>query len=505
MRKIVLAMAPLLLAASGTALAAGPGWTVSEVNGNVRVTENGRSRAATRGALLSSGATIATGRGSRAVIVRGQEFVVISPSSQLRVPLAAESRGGLMQMIEDFGTALFRIEKKSTPHFGVQTPYLAAVVKGTTFTVTVGAEGGSVQVTEGSVEVATLDGGAAELITAGVIAQVGAGDLYQLSVEGETSRSVRSSNAPSADVVTSSLGAAPAYAGPAAASVFVAAASENPQSLSDTTDGLVAGEAAVQLAAVDVRAAPAPGPAAPAAPAPADPAPVPQPGTGVVAAPAAPAVPAAPAHVADSPAQPAPQPEPDDDDHSGPGDGDRGDRHADHDHDHDGIPGRDDPDDRDKGDDGDDHADRDDHDANKKAEEEARKAAEKAAKAAEEAAEAAAKAAEDAAKAAEEAGKDAAEAAKKAAEAAAKAAEEAAEAAAKAAEEAAKAAEDAAKAAEEAAAETVEQAMGEVEQNQPAPAPVTIPNSDPMPADEDERSGGGLCLLGLVCLGNPGS
>ena len=146
---------------------------MSEVSGSVRLTENGQSRNAIRGALLSSGAVIATAPGARAVIVRGEEFVVISPNSQLRVPAAAEA-GGVMQMIEDFGVALFRINKKATPHFGVKTPYLAAVVKGTTFTVTVGQEGGTVQVTEGAVQVSTLDGGASDLVTPGIIATVAA-------------------------------------------------------------------------------------------------------------------------------------------------------------------------------------------------------------------------------------------------------------------------------------------------------------------------------------------
>src|SRR3712207_4379139 len=133
------AAAPLLLSiGSGAAAAPPPAWRVSEATGDVRLVENGRARAATRGALLASGSTIATGANARAVLVRGQEFVVVSPRSQLRVPVEAESRGGLMQMIADFGTSLFRIEKKSTPHFGVKTPYLAAVVKGTTFTVVVG-------------------------------------------------------------------------------------------------------------------------------------------------------------------------------------------------------------------------------------------------------------------------------------------------------------------------------------------------------------------------------
>jgi hypothetical protein len=250
MRKMILgAAAPILLAMTGTAAVAADGapWTVSEASGDVRLVDNGKTRAARRGALLASGSIIATGANARAVIVRGKEFVVVSPRSQLRVPLAAESNGGIIQMIADFGTALFKIEKKSTPHFGVRTPYLAAVVKGTTFTVNVGSEGGSVQVTEGAVEVSTLDGGAAELVRPGTVAIIGASDLYRLSLEGGENKVVRSPAAPAEGAVTSSLAPAaqPAlHIGPAPeASVIAQAVAEDRLSLSDVTDGLLDGPA----------------------------------------------------------------------------------------------------------------------------------------------------------------------------------------------------------------------------------------------------------------------
>ena len=247
MRKIIFGAAlPVLLAMSGAAAAApAPAWTVSEASGDVRLVENGKTRAARRGALLSSGSIIATGANARAVIVRGKEFVVVSPRSQIRVPAPAEARGGIIQMIADYGTALFRIEKKSTPHFGVRTPYLAAVVKGTTFTVNVGEAGGSVQVTEGAVEVSTLDGGAAELVRPGTVAMVGASDLYRLSLEGGETRSIRSDAAPAQGTVTSSVvpAAKPAlHFGPAPqASLIAHAVAEHGQSLSQLTDGLLDG------------------------------------------------------------------------------------------------------------------------------------------------------------------------------------------------------------------------------------------------------------------------
>jgi hypothetical protein len=252
---MILGLAPVLAAISGGANAAAPAWKVSETSGEVRLVENGRARPATKGALLTSGSTIATGPGARAVIVRGEEFVVISPRSQLRVP-AESSSNGIMQLIEDFGTALFKIQKKSTPHFGVQTPYLAAVVKGTTFSVTVGPEGSSVQVTEGAVQVSTLDGGAAELVRAGTIATVGASDLFRLTVDGEKTKVVQSPNGPPAEVAAKSGPPAhsAAYSGPRGQEVRVSQRlDEDSKSLSKLTKGLVDGNSAHEMATAEFR------------------------------------------------------------------------------------------------------------------------------------------------------------------------------------------------------------------------------------------------------------
>ena len=253
MGKAVFALTPLLLMLGSAAAAQGAPWRISEVTGEVSVSEGGRSRAATRGALLSSGATVTTRARGRAVLVRGQEFVVVSPRTQLRIPEAAQARGGIIQVLADWGTALFRIERRETPHFGVQTPYLAAVVKGTTFTVNVGEAGASVQVTEGAVEVSTNDGGAMELVRPGMIVSVAASDLQQLNIEAETSRSIRSNGAPASGAAPAPAAPTSAYSGPADAPVIVSVAMpEEPVSLRDITGGLIDGSNAIQFALAEV-------------------------------------------------------------------------------------------------------------------------------------------------------------------------------------------------------------------------------------------------------------
>ncbi len=137
---------------------------------------------------------ISTGKKSRAVLVRGGEYVVISPNSRLRIA-KPKTRNGVVQFFEEVGSVLFRIDKKSTPHFGVDTPYLVAVVKGTTFSVTVSESGTAVQV-------ATRDGGATQLLSPGMIGMVEASQQFRLNIAGPENRVIDSPNAPAGSKAT---------------------------------------------------------------------------------------------------------------------------------------------------------------------------------------------------------------------------------------------------------------------------------------------------------------
>lgn len=228
--KLVIAVAALL--GSGTALAQVPQWTVSESSGPVSILRPGFSGAAARGGIVRAGDTVATGKNGRAVLVRGEEYLVVSPVSQIVV--AGPQPGGMTQIIQKFGNTLFKIKKMATPHFAVETPYLAAVVKGTTFSVTVTDAGASVQVTEGRVQVQTPDGGASYLVTPGVIGIVNRDQPYRLKVHGRESLTIDSP-------------AAPAGAGPGSALPTDAPAAENDAARTDTILATV-GEGSVSLA-----------------------------------------------------------------------------------------------------------------------------------------------------------------------------------------------------------------------------------------------------------------
>ena len=181
-----LVLAALLTGTS--AFAQTPTWTVSEASGPVTIERDGRALVARKDSKLQTGDTIRTGAKARAVLVRGKEFVVVSPGAKLTVS-EPEETGGVIQFFQSLGNALFKIEKKSTQHFGVQTPYLAAVVKGTTFNVSVSEEQSRVQVTEGAVEVATSSDLEAALLTPGMIGVVDGGQVEDLIVVADASAS----------------------------------------------------------------------------------------------------------------------------------------------------------------------------------------------------------------------------------------------------------------------------------------------------------------------------
>jgi len=142
-----------LLAAGGAWAEASGGWLAAEVAG--QVTEraaDGTWQPIERGSALPDGARVKTGPDGKLVLSHNKDTVTLSPNSELELPRKTDgaSAPGLLQTL---GTLLFRVEHSPGRRFEVDAPYLAAVVKGTVFTVSVSTTGNSVHVAEGAVEV----------------------------------------------------------------------------------------------------------------------------------------------------------------------------------------------------------------------------------------------------------------------------------------------------------------------------------------------------------------
>jgi hypothetical protein len=143
--------------ASTTAASAADAWRVVASTGVVRAGGPGvLPVAVNEQQTLPADSWVETGATGRAVVTRGLESIVVSPNS--RVLLPSQPVNGNTQVLQTLGSALYQIGKQKEPHFQVDTPYLAAVVKGTTFVITVSEGAASVDVTEGLVQVATPDG-----------------------------------------------------------------------------------------------------------------------------------------------------------------------------------------------------------------------------------------------------------------------------------------------------------------------------------------------------------
>ncbi|QIP08490.1 FecR family protein [Bradyrhizobium symbiodeficiens] len=163
----------LTLGAASGAFAAEDGvWSVSKATGEVWVATDGAQQVSlNQEATLKPGNTIRTGRNGRVLLVRGEETILISPNSVVGLP--AEKKDGLSTtIIQQAGSILLEVEKRNVKHFEVETPYLAAVVKGTQFSVTVGADSTKVGVLRGQVEVSDFKTGQIAQVMPGQAATV---------------------------------------------------------------------------------------------------------------------------------------------------------------------------------------------------------------------------------------------------------------------------------------------------------------------------------------------
>ncbi len=188
---------------------------------------------------LRAGSTIETGDDGRVVLVRGDESIIISPRTSLALP-EKNDNGMATTILQSFGTILLQVEKRAKQHFEVETPFLAAVVKGTKFTVTVDQSGAAVHVVEGAVEVIDLDTGDVGMVRPGQTAHTPAAQGVGLSVGGPGAVAPARAAAPArankaVPAPRQTEAAAPAQA---AAPIIVASVGSAALDVGTTTNGL---------------------------------------------------------------------------------------------------------------------------------------------------------------------------------------------------------------------------------------------------------------------------
>lgn len=171
--RILQIIAAFLMLVASPAIAKDIPWTVTQKSGDVRVVRNGLQPVSLqlRAALLP-GDVVATGANGRAMLTKGDDYVVVAPASRLVVP-KEQQQAGFTRLFQQVGTMLYKVKRTGMPHFAVETPMLAAVVKGTTFTVVVDKNRAAVQVTEGVVEVSSVSGDVRRLVEGGMTVYIG--------------------------------------------------------------------------------------------------------------------------------------------------------------------------------------------------------------------------------------------------------------------------------------------------------------------------------------------
>jgi len=168
----VLAIAPFLLFAGLQPSLAGD-WTVARITGKAWLLEEGFQPRSLEGDMtIPEGASVQTARNGRVRLEKSDTSMMLGPNTvaEVKKQTLVRRRTTVMQKA---GTIEFDVEKRGRPHFEVQTPYLAAVVKGTHFSIRVSRNTSSISVDEGLVGVTDEDSGEEADVGAGQRASAG--------------------------------------------------------------------------------------------------------------------------------------------------------------------------------------------------------------------------------------------------------------------------------------------------------------------------------------------
>ncbi|MEP3047454.1 MAG: FecR family protein [Roseibium sp.] len=140
--------------------------------------------------IFEKGFTLATRPGARALVARGSETISVGPNTSFALS-KHRSRNGKTTLLQRSGTIEVDVQKRQRPHFTVETPFLAAVVKGTQFKVSIRGKKASVSVSRGLVGVEDFASGDRVDLSAGQSATSAPTSSPGLTVTGRTKPVVR--------------------------------------------------------------------------------------------------------------------------------------------------------------------------------------------------------------------------------------------------------------------------------------------------------------------------
>lgn len=170
-------------------------WTAIKLRGVVLGLFDGEWVKLQRGAIIPDDQPIRTLASGRVTFERGEETIDLGPNTQVQI----FDRAGYDKYTtvkQYFGRVAVEAEVRKVKHFAVQTPHLAAVVKGTRFVVISDADGATVEVERGAVAVENAADHSAVVLAAGQEVTAPRGELMSVSGRGELPQVVGANGKP---------------------------------------------------------------------------------------------------------------------------------------------------------------------------------------------------------------------------------------------------------------------------------------------------------------------
>lgn len=167
----------LISAVLGSALfllpiaAAADDWTADKLRGQVLQLVDSQWQPLARGDVVPDSRLIRTTATGHVTFTRGTETIDVGPKTQLQI----FDKGGAKPFttVKQYSGSISVVaDIRNVQHFGVDTPLLAAVVKGTRFTVTASKSASAVSVRRGHVAVEDLHNHHHVLLSAGQMATI---------------------------------------------------------------------------------------------------------------------------------------------------------------------------------------------------------------------------------------------------------------------------------------------------------------------------------------------
>jgi len=156
-------------------------WVAVKLRGQVVQLVDGHWLPLQRGDVVSDDRVVRTLKNGRVEFHRDAEVITLGPQTQIQIVEKTGQR--FTTVIEQFGEVAIEAEVQNVQHFAVQTPFMAAVVKGTMFVVRSGKDYSNVEVLRGHVAVESEVTHSTTLVSAGQSAT--ASNKAELRVQGE--------------------------------------------------------------------------------------------------------------------------------------------------------------------------------------------------------------------------------------------------------------------------------------------------------------------------------